>query len=524
MKYRCPECLQDVSMTVKGKWRQHGTPPCKTTGQQVPAHLIIAGGSDESDDRPVKGRGYDECPACGRMPRLDADGNLGAHSAIKGEDDPCPMSGKSLRPVKPLPGTTKYLDELKKATELPTAPCPEPGCGRTPTVENGKFIAHMGIGWGDKVCPMSGMPIKSPRKPTTEESPPITGTISSEPESTESDPPILTTGTISSDPVKCGLCGQTKENGYHECYPIFKQPDASPDLGVNERFAPPEFGELGQPLRQEVTASGKVHIVTPFVQPDPVPKALSPLPMSVMAEQVTAMMKQLFFDYSNRMARNVQTTLGPSEIGTPCDRRLAMSLLQIPPVNPGGDNWASFKGTCVHVGLAEMFDWANANTGRFATEVPLTFPSALVPHGTSDLLDRMLFMVDDHKTKGRWSMDKLRTKGPTETERIQLHTYALGQRIRGEKIDYVALIGWPMESSSLADMYVWCEPYNPNIAHKALLRVEDIDAQLNDFNLGPDSPSRTEVIRSFPVADDCRYCPFFASGDVLFERGCNGNR
>ena len=271
---------------------------------------------------------------------------------------------------------------------------------------------------------------------------------------------------------------------------------------------------------------------SPFSQPGKVEPAPAAVPMSVMGEQVAAAMRQLFFDYGNRKTddnRSAQTTLGPSEIGTPCDRRLAMSLLGIPAVNPGGDRWAAFVGTAVHAALAAMFEWADAGTGRYAVETPLQFPSALVPKGTADLLDRTLVMVDDHKVQGKWSHNKLRTEGIPPGYRVQLHVYGYGQRLAGETVDYVALISWPREASSLDDLYVVVEPYNPQIARDALARVDRIAAEVQAYETeraqwaGLDINAHSlGIARQFPVADDCKFCAFHAPGDPGMTRGCPG--
>lgn len=206
-----------------------------------------------------------------------------------------------------------------------------------------------------------------------------------------------------------------------------------------------------------------------------------------------------------------------------------MSLLRIDPVNPGGDNWASFKGTHVHAGLAEMFVWADANQGRFAVEVPLTYPSEHVPKGTSDLLDRMVFMVDDHKVMGRWSLDRLITEGMPLKYRVQLHVYGFGQRLKGEQVEYVCLIAWPIEASNLNDMYAVVERYDPEIARKALERVDRIADEVKAHETeraqwaGLDiNAHKLGIAREFPTVEDCRYCPFYAPNDPGLTRGCNG--
>lgn len=236
-------------------------------------------------------------------------------------------------------------------------------------------------------------------------------------------------------------------------------------------------------------------------------------PMTPKGLEIAHRLKEMFYAYSNRSARTQQTTLGPSEIGTPCDRRIAMSLMRLTPSNPGGDNWASFVGTCVHAGLADMLVWADAGSGRYVSELGLTFPSDAVPHGTTDALDRVLLAVWDFKAMGQWSLDKLKTDGPSDTYRVQVHTYGYGARMRGEVISDVAIVGMPRDKSSLDDLYVWTEPYDPQVARDALARVDRIKDQL------PGTPYQDWEINN----SDCKYCPFYLPGARTSEGGaCNG--
>jgi hypothetical protein len=283
--------------------------------------------------------------------------------------------------------------------------------------------------------------------------------------------------------------------------------------------------------------------LTPFSQPAPVevdqPPLFSqpagrrseapPLPMTAEAGELAARLKELFYAYDNRRStdnRSAQATMGPSEMGTPCDRRLALSLMRMPPVNPGGDGWAAFVGTCIHAGLEQMFMWADAGTGRFAVEQRLEFPSDIVPKGTADLIDRTLFMLDDHKCQGRWSRNKLRTQGPSPTYRTQAHVYAYGARLKGEKIEKIAIISWPRDEATLDDLYVHVEDYNPAIAKAAFERVEeiklDVDRRLNMVD--PTLEDKARVAAEFNVADDCRFCKYHMPGARSITQGCNGKR
>lgn len=241
------------------------------------------------------------------------------------------------------------------------------------------------------------------------------------------------------------------------------------------------------------------------------------VPMTEHGREIAARFKEIFYHYDNRQTadnRSAQTHLGPSAIGTPCDRKLALSLLRHPPVALGGDGWAPFVGTQGHKGCSDMFVWSGGRTGRYLVDAKVRLPSDLVPRGTIDLYDRVTRSVWDFKFMGRWSLNKLRTSGPSETYRVQAHTYGLGLSIQGEDVKHVAIVGLPRESSRLDDMYVWDEAYNPQVARDALARVERIKQGLD---LGVPA-------ESFLVADDCKWCPYHMKGAKSLEHGCSGRQ
>lgn len=336
--------------------------------------------------------------------------------------------------------------------------------------------------------------------------------------------------------VDCPLCGKsvslTKAGKLwlHTRPPFFGDTDVPPEPCDASGTYPPGSVAPAPPLpgadsyaeRMQAVVSEQSNGWDDFMggggrEPDP------EIPMTALGQEIAQRYKEIFYSYGNRRSsdnRGAQETLGPSEIGTPCDRRLAMSLLRRPAVNPGGDGWAAFVGTATHVSLADMFEWANAGTGRFATEVPLEFPSEVVPRGTSDLLDRVLVVAGDHKLMGAFSLKKLRTKGPSPTYRVQVHSYAAALRRKGEKVEHVAIIAWPRAGSSLDDMYVWTEPYDPTIVRDAFLRVDQM-AEIIEIARRAGVTDVT-IAETYSTADDCRYCPFYLKNSTSLEGGCNG--
>lgn len=266
-----------------------------------------------------------------------------------------------------------------------------------------------------------------------------------------------------------------------------------------------------------------------------------PLPEPTSEElELAARIKETFYAYTNRADRSQQSHLGPSEVGTPCDRRLALHMLGMRPVNPGGDNWASFKGTCIHAGLADLFTWADAGSGRYSVEMRVDLPSSVVPRGTLDRIDRVLCLVLDDKVMGGWSLDKLKRTGATPTQWVQLHLYAYAARRRGERVDKVALVAWPMEESSLDGLVTWVRDYDPTVAPAVLERADRIRSDVRraedewqvshdgdqgrDVRVDDGTLRLLEIASEFKVADDCRYCPYYAPDDSERQWGCNGKQ
>jgi hypothetical protein len=112
------------------------------------------------------------------------------------------------------------------------------------------------------------------------------------------------------------------------------------------------------------------------------------------------------------------------------------------------------------------------------------------------------------------------------TYKVQAHVYAHGARLRGEKIEKIAIVSWPRDEATLDDLYVHVEDYNPLIAKRAFERVEKIGAEVEaKLNMNdPTLEDKARVAADFNVADDCRFCPFFLPNARDITRGCNGKR
>lgn len=465
-KFPCVACRKEVTKTKNDRYRSHSDgdgEPCEMSSVQIPEHVLAQPtGRDDAPDVPREGIDFATCPQCERKVKLTRLGYFEPHDQTLRGGDRCETSGVRAKHARktetvPLPGD----DPLP-----PSAAVPEERDSARP----GVLVAA------------------EARKPLE-----------------------LTAGPSSLEPTTMSEGSSSPEES---------SPGTSSDASEEEPAAAGPF-QLAPNIDDRILQPFS-HIFQPFPVPPKVKLADS---MSDRGKMLAARLRELFYAYTNRDSsdnRSAQIKIGPSEAGSPCDRQIAMKLLGVKPTNPQ-EGWAPFVGTAVHAELARMFEWANGGgngSGRFVTEMPVTFGNPFVPRGTLDLLDRVLYMVDDHKLMGRWSLDNLIQKGPSETYRVQIQIYGLGAVLAGEKVREVAIIGWPRQESSLDKLYVHVEPFDRKIAEAALDRVARIAAEVKAREGIQGGPMK--AAQEFSPGDDCKWCPFHLKGDKGFTRGCPG--
>lgn len=480
-KYPCVECRKDISATKNGRYRSHSDgdgEPCKMSSDVIPEHVIFEGPSDGSlpADVPRAGVDYKVCPACDRRVKLTRLGYFEPHETTLRGGDRCPVSGVRA-------------SHARKTDDLSLPPLDETSTGAT-----------------TESTAVTVTPAASAESEETWESPYVTELLAAigEPESVLD--AVSTASTVTPSPESTTT---SKLSPKPETEP--SRPEVfSLGTRLSDRFLQP-FSPFLQPTEWKPAPMV-------FLQPPEYNGPVKAEPMGDLAKDLAVRIKETFYAYSNRKTddnRSAQITLGPSEIGTPCDRRLAMELMGVVPVNPGGDGWAAFVGTCGHVGMGEVYEFANAGTGRYAVEMRVNLGNPLVPKGTTDLLDRRDGTIVDWKFMGAYSLKKFKEQGPSSTYRVQAHTYGYGAVLHGEVVKNVAIVGLPRAGGSLDEMHVWTEKLDTKIAKAALKRVDAIAA-----NIQPGDG--VQEARAFSTADDCRYCPFFLPKDSGFTRGCPG--
>lgn len=253
--------------------------------------------------------------------------------------------------------------------------------------------------------------------------------------------------------------------------------------------------------------------------------------------------------------RSLQTRIGPSGLGTPCHRRLAYQLAEIPPAANAGDRdeWRPTVGRAVHDFLADMLVAYNAerelevesgdrragpchewcsdvwHLDRFVIEKKLVVANIgdQVIDGSVDVYDRLTATVLDWKICGPKALKDYRAHGPGPGYRVQVHTYGRGfahpKGGLGFEVAHVAIFFLPM-NGELRDAHMWHERFDLDVAAKAIRRAREIDAMIREDSAAGELD---ELLGELKTANDhCTYCPWFNPAHVgpADQSGCPGDK
>lgn len=223
--------------------------------------------------------------------------------------------------------------------------------------------------------------------------------------------------------------------------------------------------------------------------------------------------------------RSLQTTIGPSEIGTPCDHCLAAKLAGWEQTRDGVP-WLPTVGTAVHAWIEEQFirsenrrNAVHAGGLRYLTEARVMVGQidGTDVWGSTDLLDVVAGMTVDWKLVGPNRMPKGRS-GPSTVYRVQAHLYAKGWNDAGVRVDHVAIAYLPRNAVSLDNGVWWSEPFDRQIAVDALDRASGYARNITALRtLGEDAV--TAYITALPRDPGCWDCSRFPDGAGIPQPG-----
>ncbi|WP_194821275.1 hypothetical protein [Micromonospora sp. S-DT3-3-22] len=262
--------------------------------------------------------------------------------------------------------------------------------------------------------------------------------------------------------------------------------------------------------------------------------AVAPVPSGPPPSTVDEM-REVLTQLDSSRPRSQQTRLGPSELGTPCQRQIAMKLVGVarqpedkrPP-------WAPMQGTAVHGLMEEALRFHNAQLGRqrWLIEEKLTVDPGLPDvdpiTGHGDAYDLDAQMVVDWKYTGVTALRAVKRKTVPNDQlvkpeyRVQAHLYGRGHERAGRPVRYVRLV-FLARSHDYADSAEWTEEYRPDIAEWAVDRfyaTHDLIG-VNGLNLAA-NPELWPAVPATP-GKACDWCPFRRVGGPADATGCPGD-
>lgn len=218
--------------------------------------------------------------------------------------------------------------------------------------------------------------------------------------------------------------------------------------------------------------------------------------------------------------RSQQLEIGPSEIGTPCTRRLGYQAAGVARSNEAEAPWLPTVGTAVHAWLERAFQRVNElmpDGPRFLLEhkVPTGQSAGREVTGQCDVYDTDTETVVDWKIVGAKALKEYKANSPGEQYRAQAHLYGRGWTRRGKNVRHVMIAFLP-RNSELRDAYFWSEPYDEQIAVAALQRWETVVGFVQTGGVG--------TLPLLPTANaHCAYCPWFVPAVTTLTEACPGH-
>lgn len=192
-----------------------------------------------------------------------------------------------------------------------------------------------------------------------------------------------------------------------------------------------------------------------------------------------AVLRSIIEDAITNHPRSLQTALGPSELGTACDRCLVHLLAGHKPtehVIP----WLPTVGTAVHRWLELVFHGRvflhDEDRWLLEERVRVGEVAGAPVHGSADLFDVATGTVVDWKIVGKTTLDQVRRSGAKLTYQAQAHLYGKGFEDAGHAVNTVTVMFLPRNAVSLQHMQVWSAPYSRQAADLVLQRANALHA------------------------------------------------
>lgn len=237
--------------------------------------------------------------------------------------------------------------------------------------------------------------------------------------------------------------------------------------------------------------------------------------LELLADELKRELCQVITDAGTYSPRSRQVSIGPSELGEECTRKLAYKLLDWEKVNvTSSGSWAAQVGTAIHSHLEGIF----SGTEKYQTETRVKIRGNLA--GTIDLFHAERNMVLDWKTKSPTGVKEKKSQGASKKEIIQVMTYAFGKVKEGVPVEYVGLVFLPT-GGQIADMYIELHKYDEQIVIDALARIDNVYTLLSTIDVEA-NPAMWEHIPAV-TSRMCIYCPYYKPFSTDLSVACPGD-
>lgn len=190
-------------------------------------------------------------------------------------------------------------------------------------------------------------------------------------------------------------------------------------------------------------------------------------------------------------ARDKQSKVGPSDLGNPCPRCLARSMLS---PERGVETIGSFSlfpwiGTAGHFYLQHtVFQEPNVYLHEQKLFIG-TIPDYGDIKGTADLIE-IDEAVWDWKFVGLKKIKQYRLSGSPKGYRYQRQLYGLGCENAGRPVKTVGNVYIPRDSGNANDIWIDEEEYDREVGERALARADDVyhEALVKGWDALPSDP------------------------------------
>ncbi|GAB3080881.1 hypothetical protein GCM10027053_51660 [Intrasporangium mesophilum] len=184
--------------------------------------------------------------------------------------------------------------------------------------------------------------------------------------------------------------------------------------------------------------------------------------------------------------RSLQRTIGPSSLGSECDRCLILELAGMKAPEETAP-WLPTIGTAVH-------EWAEGAVIKWlaATGSDRYIPEARVMvgvvdgteiWGSSDLFDTWTGTVVDYKVVGTTSLRSTRKNGARLTYRRQAQLYGKGMEDKGYQVQSVAIWMLPRNGFTIGAGHLHQEPYDRAMAEAVIAHADMLAAAIRTLGV-----------------------------------------